>query len=178
MRRAPYRLTAALVIAVVVIILAGCRQEDAAVSSARPQQAPTPVAATGRSASDFTLSTFDGKTIKLSELKGKPVVVNFWSSTCHFCAQEAPILDEIYKQYQGQGLQVLGVGLDDPQALRVKAQQLKLSYPVGYSAEAGQRYGVTGVPETVIIDRQGNLVATLVGARPKDELEAEVKKVL
>jgi cytochrome c biogenesis protein CcmG/thiol:disulfide interchange protein DsbE len=178
MRRVVHRLAVAVLVVAAAITLAGCQQQESAAPPTSRQQMPAPVAATSKAAADFTLDSFGGKTIKLSELKGEPVVVNFWSSTCHYCAQEAPILDEIYRQYQGQGLQVLGVGLDDAQALREKAQQLKLTYPTGYNAEAGQEYGVTGVPQTVFIDRHGDVVATLVGARPKAELEAEVKKVL
>jgi cytochrome c biogenesis protein CcmG/thiol:disulfide interchange protein DsbE len=178
MRRTARRLVVAVLAAVAAITVAGCQREGSAALPTARQQMPMPVAAASKPAADFTLHTFGGKSITLSELKGKPVVVNFWSSTCHFCAQEAPILDELYRQYQGQGLQVLGVGLDDPQGLRDKAQQLKLTYPVGYDAEAGQQYGVTGVPQTVFIDRQGEVVETLIGARPKAELEAEVKKLL
>ena len=151
-----------------LIALAGCRQQQQAPQPPRPQASRVPAAgaAVGRTAPDFTLTPFEGKAISLSSLKGKPVAVMFWTSTCHFCAQEAPDLDALYRQYKGQGLEVLGVGLDDPEALLQKAQQLKLTFPVGYNAQAGQQYAISGVPHTFFIDRQGRIAASLLGARP------------
>ena len=171
---------AVAVFALGLIALVGCRQQQAQAPSPGPQatQAPVAGAVVGKAAPDFALTPFGGKPISLSSLKGQPVAVMFWTSTCHFCAQEAPDLDALYRQYKGQGLEVLGVGLDDPEALLQKAQQLKLTFPVGYNAQAGQQYAISGVPHTFFIDRQGRIAASLLGARPRSALEEEVKKVL
>jgi cytochrome c biogenesis protein CcmG, thiol:disulfide interchange protein DsbE len=178
MKRLAYYVAVAVVLIVGLAALSGCRSDQA--NAQLPQTQPMPAAgpAVGKPAPDFTLNTFDGQTISLSSLKGKPVAVIFWSSTCHYCAQEAPILEQLYQQYKGQGLEVLGVGLDDEAALRDKAKQLKLTYPNGYNPQAGQRYGIDGVPHTFIVDREGTISASLLGARPKDQLEEEIKKVL
>jgi len=148
------------------------------IEEARPSSQPGQRAEIHSRAPDFSLKTFDGKTIRLSALKGKPVVLNFWASWCHFCAQEAPDLEAAYKECKSSGLQVLGVGLDDADALAEKTKKLKLTYPVGFSPEAGREYGVMPIPQTFFIDRQGVIVSQFVGARPRADLEAEVKKIL
>jgi len=177
---------------VVVLALAtvgGCSHASAppqaAGRPAAPQQMqaqqPPQEVAVGKPAPDFSFTTVDGKTIKLSDLKGKPVVVNFWASWCHFCAQEAPDLEAMYNQHKSQGLQMLGVGADpndSPDVLAKKADELKITYPVGPGSDAAQKYGVTGFPTTFFVDRKGVLVSQLAGARPKDQLAAEVKKIL
>jgi peroxiredoxin len=137
-----------------------------------------PQAQVGNPAPDFSLATLDGKTIQLSSLRGKPVVVNFWASWCHFCVGEAPDLQALYQQYHGQGLEMLGVGTDDQEALRAKAQELKLTYPIGSNPQAADTYGVEGVPHTFFINRQGLIAASARGARSRADLEAEVKKLL
>jgi peroxiredoxin len=169
-------------LAVGAVMLGGCARKAAATGKtpalpAVPTAAPVPVRV-GADAPSFTLKTSDGKSITLADLRGKPVVLNFWASWCHFCAQEAPDLDALYRQYQPKGLQVLGVGTDDAAALKAKAEELGLTYPTGANAEAAHTYGVGGVPHTFFVDREGKITASLVGARPKAELEAEVRKIL
>lgn len=164
------------------VSLGGCARTPAATSKApalpaAPAAAPVPVRV-GGDAPNFTLETSDGKSITLADLKGKPVVLNFWASWCHFCAQEAPDLDALYRQYQPKGLQVLGVGTDEAAALKAKAKELGLTYPTGADAEAARTYGVGPVPHTFFVDREGKITASLLGARPKAELEAEVRKIL
>jgi len=171
-------------LSLLALIAAGCGKQPAArgLAATRPvaarPAAAQPQAEVGSPAPAFTLATSAGEKIALGSLKGQPVVVNFWASWCHFCAQEAPDLEALYKQYQPQGLQLLGVGTDDKAALVRKAKELNLTYPIGSDPEAARTYGVGGVPHTFIIDREGKITASLVGARPKAELEAEIRKVL
>jgi peroxiredoxin len=171
-----------LLLAVTAVMLGGCARKPATTGRApappaAPTAAPAPVRV-GGDAPNFTLETSNGKSITLADLKGKPVVLNFWASWCHFCAQEAPDLDALYQQYQSKGLQVLGVGTDEAAALKAKAKELGLTYPTGANAEAARTYGVGGVPHTFFVDREGKITASLLGARPKAELEAEVRKIL
>jgi cytochrome c biogenesis protein CcmG/thiol:disulfide interchange protein DsbE len=179
LRRAPFLLWVALPLWFVL----GCARTATTPPSPSPKPsatrdaAPAP-AAQGRTAEDFTLTTTEGKEIRLADLKGQPVVVNFWASWCHYCAQEAPDLEALYQQYHPKGLAVLGVGTDDAKSLQAKAKELGLTYPVGSGPETAQRYGVDGVPHTVFVNRDGWITASLVGARPKAELEAEVKKIM
>jgi len=172
-------------IAVASLTIVGCSQPAPGPQGAKPaggpQQGARQQAQINHPAPDFSVTTFNGKTLKLSDLKGKPVVVNFWASWCHYCAQEAPDLETLYNQYKSQGLEMVGAGADPndpPDALKQKARELKLTYPNGPAPDAARLYGVTGFPTTCFVDRNGVLVSQLVGARPKDEIEAEVKKLL
>jgi peroxiredoxin len=165
----------------VLLVTAGCQSSESTQTAAPTGQATAPrteSAKGSQAAADFSFTDLQGKKVSLSDFKGKPVVLNFWASWCHFCAQEAPDLEALSKQYKDKDLVVLGVGTDDQDALRQKAEQLKLTYPVGSNPTAAQSYGVSGVPHTFMIDRKGNITASLVGARPKADLEEEIKKIL
>ncbi len=145
--------------------------------AAQPAAEPT-MAEVGKAAPDFSLTTLDGKKLDLAGLKGKPVVVNFWASWCGYCAAEAPDLEALYKQYSPKGLQMLGVGTDEPEKLGPKAKELGLTYPIGSNPDAARSYGVQGIPHTFIINSKGEVTASLVGQRSKEELEAEIKKAM
>jgi len=130
-------------------------------------------------APDFTLQTLDGtQEYRLSDLRGRPVAVLFWTSWCSYCAPQAVDLETLYQRYQDQSFLVLGVGLDDPAALQEKAEALGLTFPVGYNPAAGDLYDVYYIPHTFIIDRSGSVASSLVGLQPIDTLEAAIQEVL
>jgi cytochrome c biogenesis protein CcmG/thiol:disulfide interchange protein DsbE len=124
----------------------------------RTQQGPVKI---GRVAPDFTLTTFDGHEIRLSEQKGKVVVLNFWASWCKPCEREAADLETAWRYYQpGGDVVFLGVDWTDTEK---KAEQyltkFGITYPNGpdLGTRISQAYRTTGVPETYIIDRDGVL---------------------
>jgi peroxiredoxin len=165
------------------LVTSGCGRPAPARLAAERPQASRPVSAQevareGGVAPDFSFTTLDGKTIELSDLKGKPVVLNFWASWCHYCLGEAPDLEVLYKKYSPQGLQMLGVGTDDPAALKRKAEELKLTYAIGSEPNAAKLYGVNGIPHTFFISRDGKIAKSLLGAAPRAELEAQIKRIL
>lgn len=114
-------------------------------------------------APDFTLERLDGPggTVSLSELRGKPLVVNFWASWCIPCKDEAPTLQQTSERYRKQGLVVVGI---DAQDFRKDARRFMarygITYPVAYDGKGSTlgRWGVTGFPETFFVDRSGKLV--------------------
>ena len=111
----------------------------------------------------FTLSRLDAADGKLSlaELKGKPVVVNFWACWCIPCKGEAPALQKTYEKYKAQGLTVLGIDAQDFRGdARSFAKRFGLTYPVVYDGSGSTlgKWGVTGFPETFFVDRSGRLV--------------------
>ncbi len=133
----------------------------------------------GPPAPDFTLQTLDGtQQYRLSELRGMPVAVFFWTSWCSYCAPQASDLETLYQRYRDQSFLVLGVGLDDPAALQQKAEALGLTFPVGYNPAAGELYDVQAIPHTFIIDRSGSISSSLLGLQPMDTLEAAIMAVL
>jgi peroxiredoxin len=126
----------------------------------------------GDMAPDFSLVDIAGKTLSLSQLKGKVVVLNFFTIWCQPCRHEMPDLNAIYKENKDKGLEMVGICLNaDPNQLKVLVQQLKLEYPVLLGTDkVSKDYGeIVGVPTTFIIDKQGKIAEKIIGARSKDE---------
>lgn len=124
----------------------------------RSQQGPV---ARGQKAPDFTLTSFDGQQYRLSDLRGKVVVLNFWASWCKPCEQEAADLESAWRYYQGRGDVVfLGVAWTDTEKKSLEyLAKFDITYPNGpdLGTRISQAYRATGVPETYIIDRNGFL---------------------
>jgi thiol-disulfide isomerase/thioredoxin len=138
----------------------------------------------GTVAPDFTLSVLagNGKTVQLSSLRGKPVVVNFWATYCEPCKNEMPSLAELQKKYEPDGLQVLGIVMDDPgeQTILNFAHKLGVNYPVliGTNKVADTYGGVDGLPTTFYLDRSGKVVDRVLGGVSKENIEESIKKAL
>jgi cytochrome c biogenesis protein CcmG, thiol:disulfide interchange protein DsbE len=121
----------------------------------------------GSQVRDFSLTTFDGHSLKLSELKGKTVLVNFWSSWCTTCIDEATILGEAWQRTKGSG-QVVFIGVDyaDTQSAALAFMD---KYGVDYSnapdlrSAISQQFHISGVPETYLIGSDGTLRAIKIG---------------
>ena len=121
----------------------------------------------GEKAQEFTLTTFDGEEIKLSDLRGKVVLVNFWASWCNPCEDEAPDLEAAWRQYEPTGEVVfLGVDYTDtrPKALEY-LDKFDITYPNGpdLGTRISHAYRISGVPETYIIDKDGVVAYTKIG---------------
>jgi len=116
----------------------------------------------GEKAPDFKLTTFEGKTYTLADLKGKVVVLNIWASWCKPCEEEAPYLETAWRYYQPQGQVVfLGVAWTDTDKKSFEyLDKFSITYPNGpdLGTRIYQAYRATGVPETYIIDPDGVLV--------------------
>ena len=141
-------------------------------SAAQPRSGPAP---------DFTLTSYDGETITLLGLRGQVVVVNFWTSWCRPCADEAPDLERAWQDYHHQGAMFVGVDHVDSDAEGRKfIEQYGITYPNG--PDLGNRisdvYAIYGVPETFIIDRQGKIVFLAIRPLSFEELSAEIERLL
>jgi cytochrome c biogenesis protein CcmG/thiol:disulfide interchange protein DsbE len=121
----------------------------------------------------FTLDRLDRDgQLRLSDLDGKAVVVNFWASWCIPCRDEAPVLQKTYERYRDEGLVVLGVDVNDfRQDARRFMKRYGLTYPVVYDGKGSTvgKWGVRGFPETFFVDRSG----TLVGERIEGPVDIE-----
>ena len=136
----------------------------------------------GSQAPDFTLPTLDGNNLSLSSLRGKAVLVNFWATWCGPCKIETPWLVELQKQYGAQGLQVVGVAMDESGKDEISrfAKDMGMNYPVLLGKEAvGDAYGgVPALPESFFVGRDGKIVDRIIGLRDRSDIEDSVKKAL
>ena len=136
----------------------------------------------GQPAPDFTLQSLEGRPVRLSDFHGKAVVLNFWATWCAPCKVEMPWFVELQKQYGGQGLQVLGVAMDDasPEDIGKFAKDLGVDYPILIGEEkVGEAYGgVQFLPATFYIGRDGKVVDKVFGLKGKAEIEDDIKKAL
>ena len=171
-----------LVLVVVIVVVIGMvffagRRRRARVSGAALQGDGI-----GTVAPDFILPTVDGKQVKLSSLRGKAVLLNFWATWCAPCKVEIPWFMELEKEYGPQGLVVVGVAMDDGGAKDVVpfAKDMKIDYTllVGNDAVADQYGGVAGLPTTFYVDREGKIVKKVQGLVSHSEIEEGIKAAL
>ncbi len=138
----------------------------------------------GHPAPDFTLTTWDsasGQSIRLSALKGKPVILNFWASWCTPCNEETPLLQATWQRYRAAGVTFIGIDYQDQQQeARQFLQKYHVTYPTGpdTSGTISVDFGVSNVPSTVFIDRSGVVVRKILGPVDAKTLEAEIQHLL
>ncbi len=133
----------------------------------------------------FTLTDIEGKEVSLSDFKGKVVFLNFWATWCPPCRREIPAFIELVDQYKDDGFIVVGVAVDPREFQGVDkvkpfAEQMGINYPVLYDSKGvSQIYGgISSIPTTFVINRDGKVVDRIVGSRPKDVFEGIIKGLL
>ena len=117
-------------------------------------------------APDFTLNTFDGQTIQLSQLRGQVVVINFWASWCVPCREEAPFLEKTWRAYKDRNVVFIGVDWNDPEPdARAYIKEFGLTYLNGpdIGNKIGYLYRIKGIPETYFVGKDGNLHGNALG---------------
>jgi thiol-disulfide isomerase/thioredoxin len=133
-------------------------------------------------APDFTLQSLEGKNITLSDLRGHAVLLNFWATWCGPCKIEMPWFVDLQKQYGAQGLQIVGVAMDDASKEDIAkfAKDMGVNYPILIGKESvGDQYGgVPALPESFFIGRDGKVIDKIIGLKGKSEIEDDVKKAL
>lgn len=131
-------------------------------------------------APDFTLTTDAGRAFKLSEQRGEVVVMNFWASWCGPCREEAPLLNSLWKDYREKGLELIGIGyLDNRSDARAFIAETGMSYPSAPDdgTVVSRLYRVRQVPETYLIDKQGQIALHLPGPLNTENV-AEFRQIL
>jgi len=132
-------------------------------------------------APNFTLTSFDGRTVTLSELRGKVVVINFWASWCQPCRQEAKYLEQTWRKYQDQGVVFIGVDyLDTESAALAYINEFDITYFNGpdLGTRISQAYNIKGVPETFYVAKNGELRGVKVGPLQEPELDDKIEELL
>lgn len=148
---------------------------------ARPFNSVPGVIEPGQAAPDFVLETAAGERLQLADLRGRPVVLNFWATWCPPCRAEMPDLEALYAKGREQGLVVVGINLQES-GVSVKAFQERhgLTFPLALDTEGAvtKAYGVIPLPTTYFVDRQGRVTARLQGQAPPPVLGREVERLL
>lgn len=125
-------------------------------------------------APDFTLKSRSGENIKLSELRGDVVMINFWASWCAPCRQEMPLLEEMYKKYSDLGFVLLGVNVEEDSSLSEELlREIRVSFPILYdnTNKVTKLYKVVAMPSTIMVDRDGKMRYLHRGYLPGYEAE-------
>jgi len=122
-----------------------------------------------------------GPPVDLASLRGKAVVVNFWSSYCGPCKKEMPQLQQASRRWAARDVTVVGIDtLDNHRAARDFATNHGVTYPIGFDdvAEIAERYGVSFTPTTFFVDRQGRIVDSTVGRLTDSQLDTKIRRAL
>ena len=173
-RRLPFRhLVIAATLPLILLALLGI-----VLLARAPTSSP---AAQGSVAPDFALADLDGNSIRLSDLRGRPVVVNFWASWCAPCIEEFPLLQDAAERHAADGLVVIGVVFQDRSAA---ARDFMARNGATWQAamDPGERvanaYGILGPPETFFIDRDGIIDARQMGQFSAGSLESKLAAII
>ncbi len=182
-------LTIGLLLAAVALVMTWTRRgSHLAAPSAPPgpatgaPQAPGGGGEVGKPAPDFALQGLDGKTVHLSDFKGKVVIVDFWATWCEPCVIMIPWFISFQKQYGPKGLEIVGVAMDEEGGSVVKpwAEKMKMNYHVvlGNEQVANAYGGIFGLPTTFIIDREGRIHARHFGLVSRDAFQKDLHDLL
>jgi thiol-disulfide isomerase/thioredoxin len=147
-------------------------------ASALAQEASPPRTA----APEWKLTDLNGKLVKLSDFRGKVLILDFWATWCGPCRVEMPHFVELQKQYGNKGLTVIGVSLDEqgPEVVKEFVKQLGVNYPIviGNEKVAEAYGGIYAIPTTFVIDRQGRIASRHMGYNDKTVFEKEIQSLL
>jgi peroxiredoxin len=154
---------------IVLAVLIGCTRSDDR-STAASGDAP-----------NFKLQDLNGKTVRLSDFRGKPVVLDFWATWCQPCRDTLPGMAKLHTDYAGKGLVILSISLDEGATEEVRAFQKEngMTYTVLMGTEdVAAEYGVRTIPMAIVIDKSGKIQKRYLGAGNEDAIEKTVKQLL
>ncbi len=125
----------------------------------------------------------DGRQLSLEQLRGQPVLVNFWASSCLPCLEEIPLLNDLYQELQPQGLEIIGVAMayDPPNRVLSAVQRHQISYPIALDLDSktvAAFGGVKGIPTSILITPQGRIAQRIVGVVDQQDLSETIRQML
>jgi cytochrome c biogenesis protein CcmG/thiol:disulfide interchange protein DsbE len=146
-----------------------------------PRSEADTVLQVGQAAPDFALESLTGEKVRLSDLKGKPVVINFWATWCPPCRKEMPEFQQVYDQYRDAGLQFYAINVGESKvAVEDYRQRLGVHFPIliDKNEEAQTAYKILPLPSTFFIDREGIIRGVYQYQMSLPQIEDEVKRLL
>ncbi len=168
-------------VVVLLLTLSGCSWFEGLFPTPSPSPSSSPLPGnTDMDKKDFTLPLVGGGTLTLSSLKGKPVLLVFFSPNCPHCKEEVPALNAVYAKYRDtEGLVVLGAGYGSEASIEYFVQQNQVQYPVVSFTDRAilETYGVSYVPHNVFFGREGNIVRVATGALSSSILESYLGEI-
>jgi len=169
------------VILTLVLLVTGC-SADSEPPDEESQAAPVEGAQLDNLAPDFQLQNLDGQTVSLSNLRNKPVLINFWATWCPPCRGEMPYIQEIYEEWTDKGLVLLAINIGESSS---KAEELMQSQNLSFTVlldtkqAIAQNYNITGIPTTFFIDKDGIIQDKVIGAfQNKTQIEDKLSKIM
>ena len=144
--------------------------------------APVEGTQVGNLAPDFQLQNLDGQTVSLGNLRGKPVLINFWATWCGYCTYEIPYIQEIYEEWSEEGLEVLAINKGESSP---KVEEFRQNYHLSFTVlldtkqDVAQKYNITGIPATFFIDKDGIIQDKVIGVfANKAQIENKLSKIM
>jgi peroxiredoxin len=169
-----FNLPAAIIVALAVtvsLIVVSLFWDDSSLEPVKPSSTAANIPAP-----DFRFTDLNGKIVALSDYRGKIIVVNIWATWCLPCVEEMPSMEKLYQKFKTENFEILAVSIDEAGSDVVAPfmKKHKLTFPALLDPEGSIKtlYGVTGIPETFIIDQSGMLLGKIIG--PRDWASAEV----
>lgn len=159
----------------------GTGAPESGASAPLADAAPLIDAKSRQKAPDFTLTDLTGKSVTLSDLKGKSVYLNFWATWCPWCVEELPDLDKISQEYRDKNLIVLTLDGGEDQATVSKFaadNNYHFNVLLDTDLSVAQKYGVSSIPVSVLIDADGNIAQKRLGAMTEAQMKAMVDSLL
>ena len=142
-----------------------------------------PAPRAGFLAPDFELTSASGETLRLSDLRGRPVLLNFWASWCPPCREEMPAFEQAYRQYQDDGFVILAVNAaysDSPAKALAFSESLDLTFPIvfDYDGSVAGLYRTHSLPSSFFIDAGGVIQDVVIGGMPAALIEVRLQELL
>lgn len=135
----------------------------------------------GDAAPNFQLTTLDGKTVELSDYRGKGVFLNFWATYCPPCKEEMPYMDNLYKEFKDKGIEILAVNVGEPPLTAQKfVERYDLSFPIlmDEREEVYKAYGVKPIPSTFLIDKDGKVIDRVTKGLTEQEIREMMERIV
>ena len=171
-----------------LFVLGGCGEEDTPAPADAPKTSEQARSGTSYQtnpvpAPDVTLQTMDGRTINLAEQPGKVILVNFWATWCAPCRKEIPDLVNLYSELQSEGLEIVGIAVDQEGAEVVKpfVKKQKINYPIVLDPDQSTEShfeAMYGLPTTYVVNPEGKIVRRILGIFPIEKMKPRLKEML